>query len=324
MLDSLNRGMDYFKALVSLNKLIKQTLDMIQSKYEWWSRTEGRDHIFILPSERGPSLLQVSEEVWPPTRKPSHLSRVNVVLRKSIFMVSVAQRGGPRGGSYATTWFDSWKDIVVPSSKASYDSGFEGLIKGWEGEREYLIHFRGSIPGAENGAPRGVRSVLAANLYEEEDIMFNTASNDGLTCDANCTRNVMRKAIFCLCPSCVEGCDARVFLAAMNGCIPVIIADDYEFPFENVLSYPEFTVKIAEERAEDVAELLRSISKRRIHEKKQALNDVEHRYLNDDSESGKAPKEGDALEMILEILVTKRRFMRNSPYRFWKSSVSFG
>jgi hypothetical protein len=44
-------------AAAALNKAFQTTLDEIQSKFPFWSRTEGRDHIFVFPTERGPAIL---------------------------------------------------------------------------------------------------------------------------------------------------------------------------------------------------------------------------------------------------------------------------
>ena len=42
----------------------------------------------------------------------------------------------------------------------------------------------------------------------------------------------------------------------MMGCIPVIIADNIELPFEQFLDYRSFTVKIAEEDVARLKEIL--------------------------------------------------------------------
>eukprot|EP00242_Pyramimonas_sp_CCMP2087_P003586 CAMPEP_0198233338 /NCGR_PEP_ID=MMETSP1445-20131203/116190_1 /TAXON_ID=36898 /ORGANISM="Pyramimonas sp., Strain CCMP2087" /LENGTH=189 /DNA_ID=CAMNT_0043914029 /DNA_START=839 /DNA_END=1404 /DNA_ORIENTATION=+ len=91
MLTRLHSGFDFSRAAASLNKAFSVTLDSIQSKYPFWSRTEGRDHIFIFPTERGPSILT-----------DANLQRI----RKSIFVVGTMRRSSTR--------FDTWKDIVIP------------------------------------------------------------------------------------------------------------------------------------------------------------------------------------------------------------------
>jgi len=85
-------GRDFNWALKDLNALFESTLDEIQSSHPHWSRTEGRDHIFVFPSERGPQLLN-----------EANLQRI----RKSIFVTGLT--------SYKPSVFEPWKDIVVPA-----------------------------------------------------------------------------------------------------------------------------------------------------------------------------------------------------------------
>lgn len=110
----------------------------------------------------------------------------------------------------------------------------------------------------------------------------------------------------------------------VNGCIPAILADDYEFPFEHVLKYPDFTVKIAESDAERVEELLRSIPTGHILSKQQALYEVAHHFVYREGTDMRVVHEEDALDTLLQALVTRKRFLRNSPLRFWKEPLSFG
>ena len=50
----------------------------------------------------------------------------------------------------------------------------------------------------------------------------------------------------------------------MVGCIPVILANEIEFPFENSLHWPSLTVKIAEADCERVLEILHAIPPEQI------------------------------------------------------------
>ena len=47
----------------------------------------------------------------------------------------------------------------------------------------------------------------------------------------------------------------------MVGCIPVILADEIEFPFENSLHWPSLTVKIAEADSERVLEVKKNANR---------------------------------------------------------------
>ena len=53
----------------------------------------------------------------------------------------------------------------------------------------------------------------------------------------------------------------RAYQAMMVGCIPVILADEIEFPFENSLHWPSLTVKIAEADSERVLEVKKNANR---------------------------------------------------------------
>eukprot|EP00976_Prorocentrum_cordatum_P021723 443671-Prorocentrum_minimum.AAC.1 len=56
----------------------------------------------------------------------------------------------------------------------------------------------------------------------------------------------MARSVFCLCPRGWSPWTLRAYQAMMSGCIPVVIADEIEFPFENTIDWTQLTVKIPE------------------------------------------------------------------------------
>ena len=66
--------------------------------------------------------------------------------------------------------------------------------------------------------------------------------------------------MFCLCPRGWSPWTLRAYQAMMVGCIPVILADEIELPFENSLSWSTLTVKIRESEASQVRQKLVSVT----------------------------------------------------------------
>ena len=60
----------------------------------------------------------------------------------------------------------------------------------------------------------------------------------------------------------------------MVGCIPVVIADEIEFPFENSLDWAALTIKVSELNATDVLSVLRSLPQPAIDAKRAAIDRV--------------------------------------------------
>lgn len=54
----------------------------------------------------------------------------------------------------------------------------------------------------------------------------------------------MTRSIFCLSPAGDTPSSARLFDAIVSGCIPVIVSDELELPFEGILDYRKVRVCI--------------------------------------------------------------------------------
>ena len=64
---------------------------------------------------------------------------------------------------------------------------------------------------------------------------------------------------FCIVPPGGDGWSSRVDDSVRHGCIPVIIMDNVQMPFESVLNYSAFAIRVAEKDVELVDSLLRSV-----------------------------------------------------------------
>lgn len=54
----------------------------------------------------------------------------------------------------------------------------------------------------------------------------------------------VRQSVFCLCPRGFAPWSQRLYDSIMLGCIPIIIADDIVLPFEDIIDYRQFSVKV--------------------------------------------------------------------------------
>ena len=79
-------------------------------------------------------------------------------------------------------------------------------------------------------------------LKSAEDIVIEegSAGAQGKTA----AQDGMRKSLFCLSPAGDTPSSARLFDAIVSGCIPVIISDELELPFEGILDYREVNMVI--------------------------------------------------------------------------------
>ncbi|XWS65076.1 hypothetical protein CRYUN_Cryun05aG0059700 [Craigia yunnanensis] len=89
------------------------------------------------------------------------------------------------------------------------------------------------LPYVPNGGK--IRTKLVTELTGFKDIIIEevTAGEGGKAA----AQKGMRWSVFCLCPAGDTPSSARLFDAIVSGCIPVIISDELEIPFEGILDY---------------------------------------------------------------------------------------
>lgn len=82
---------------------------------------------------------------------------------------------------------------------------------------------------------------------------------------------VSRNSIFTLCPAGYGKWPYRLFQSIAWGSIPVVISDDYIKPFGDVIPWDDFCITIPENKAQDIDEILRSISQNKIQHYQEEL-----------------------------------------------------
>ena len=281
------KGREYSFGLT--NQLYLDALNIIK-QYPYWERSGGRDHVFVFPGARGPTIFQDWEE---------H-------IKESIFLT-------PEGDRKAA-YFNTWKDIVIPGLEA--DAMFvdpenrRELENDFNTPKKYLAFFRGTINHRDGWAySRGLRPRLQKLLANETDVIYDTKHS---TCDRKCYRREMSQSKFCLNPLGWTPWTLRFYQALMVRCIPVMIADDIEFPYENEIDYSEISLKIRENDVDNIVEILRSFSEEERTKKLEAIDRVWMMFTYQ-----KPPQPGDAFHTVMRELARKRIVFKNSANRTW-------
>lgn len=108
----------------------------------------------------------------------------------------------------------------------------------------------------------------------------------------------MRNSRFCLHPAGDTPSSCRLFDAIVNHCVPVIISDKIELPFEDDLNYSEFCLFFSSEEAIQPGHLLsslRSYTREKWVPMWKKLKAVSHHF-----EYQHPAKEDDAVNMIFK------------------------
>ncbi|XP_074369292.1 putative arabinosyltransferase ARAD1 [Apium graveolens] len=273
----------------SVNKLLQKKLVKFLTAQEEWKKSGGRDHIII--AHHPNSLLDARMQLWP-----------------AMFILSDF-------GRYPPSIANVEKDVIAPykhvirnyaNDSSDYDS------------RQTLLYFQGAIYRKDGGT---ARQELFYLLKEEKDVHFSfgSAQKDGV----NKASAGMHSSKFCLNIAGDTPSSNRLFDAIASHCVPVIISDEIELPYEDILDYSEFCVFV---RTLDAVKenflinLIRNIGKDEWTRMWAKLKEIENMF-----EYQYPSKEDDAVQMIWKAVARKipsikmklhqsKRFSRFEPH----------
>ena len=220
-------------------------------------------------------------------------------------------------GRYAEEVANLRKDVVAPykhvipnfdedvKSAASFDA------------RPTLIFFQGAIVRKEGGI---IRQHLYELLRTEPDVVFATGAttSEGIR---SATAG-MRQSKFCLHLAGDTPSSNRLFDAVASHCVPLIISDDIELPFEDVLDYSEFCLFVNSSdalRPGFVTDLLRDFTKAQWTRMHQRLLEVQHHF-----QYQHPTQMGDAVHMTWDAITRKvpaLTLARNKQRRYTRSQM---
>ncbi|KAH6787485.1 Exostosin family protein [Perilla frutescens var. hirtella] len=230
---------------------------------DYWIRSGGRDHVI-------------------PLHHPNAFRHHRGSVNSSIFIVADFGR--------IMDITKLAKDVVAPYPHMveSYDN--DDREDPYE-SRPTLLFFRGRTKRKDEGK---VRAVLQKILNGTKDVIYEEAYASGEGFKASAEQ--MRSAKFCLHPAGDTPSSCRLFDAIVSHCIPVIVSDKIELPYENELDYKEFAIFFSVHEAEKPGYMvseLRSVSKEKWVKMWLRLKSISHHF-----EFQYPPKKDDAVDMI--------------------------
>lgn len=244
-------------------KLQVELLDVLrESKY--WQQSGGRDHVF-------------------PMQHPNAFRFLRNELNASILVVADF-------GRYPKNLSRLSKDVVTPYVHVVESFLDDDSPDPFE-SRPILLFFRGRTVRKDEGV---VRKRLAKVLAGYDDVHFEDSFATGEGIKASTIG--MRSSKFCLHPAGDTPSSCRLFDAIVSHCVPVIVSDHIELPFESDLDYTEFSLFFSVEEALEPGHMvarLRAVSKDQWLELWKKLKAVSHHY-----EFQCPPKRDDAVNML--------------------------
>lgn len=263
----------------STNVVLQEKLVKFLIAQEEWKRSGGKDHIIV--AHHPNSLLDARMKLWP-----------------AIFILSDF-------GRYPPTIANVEKDVIAPYRHVT---GNYVIDSSDFDSRPTLLYFQGAIYRKDGGI---IRQELYYMLKNETDVHFSfgTYQKDG----AKQISTGMRSSKFCLNIAGDTPSSNRLFDAIASHCVPVIISDDIELPYEDVLDYSEFCIFVSTSdalRNGFLLNLMRNISKEEWTQMWKRLQEIEHLY-----EYQYPSKENDAVQMIWQAISRKVSGIRGKIHR---------
>eukprot|EP00927_Polykrikos_kofoidii_P072226 TRINITY_DN68369_c0_g1_i1.p1 TRINITY_DN68369_c0_g1~~TRINITY_DN68369_c0_g1_i1.p1 ORF type:complete len:615 (+),score=103.34 TRINITY_DN68369_c0_g1_i1:191-2035(+) len=191
----------------------------------YFARNQGRDHVFTFGSGMSANVFVSWREVIP----------------EAIFLTPETWLFND-WAKITEPCFDTWKDIVTPGYLQPDEilslSHFARPLQ----ERDNIAVFlgrtdpsRGPHPSAEGKEP-DVRAGLK-RLHEQGKIVVaqNLSFHE--------MHDLMGRTRFCFIPKGKSAWSLRFFEALFANCVPVVLSDNWELPFEAFLDLPSFVIK---------------------------------------------------------------------------------
>ncbi|XP_047328847.1 probable arabinosyltransferase ARAD2 [Impatiens glandulifera] len=197
------------KEKVSLNKILQDKLvSFLESRIEW-KQFNGKKHMIV-------------------AHHPNSMLDVRKNLGSAMFVLADFGRYPEEVANLDKDLIAPYKHLVRPIDPR-LSAPFE--------KRPMLVYFQGAIYRKDGGE---IRQELFYLLKDEKDVHFSFGSiqSNGI----NRAGQGMAKSKFCLNIAGDTPSSNRLFDAIASHCVPVIVSDQIELPFEDILDYSEFCI----------------------------------------------------------------------------------
>ncbi|KAM0927473.1 hypothetical protein ACQ4PT_002900 [Festuca glaucescens] len=236
--------------LEPLSIFVKNYVDMISAKFPYWNRTKGTDHFFVACHDWGPYTTKLHDEL----RKNAIKALCNADLSEGVFI---------RG-----------RDVSLPETFVRSPRKPLGGIGGKPAlQRSILAFFAGQMHGR-------VRPILLRHWGGKDDAYMRIYSRlpRRITRRMNYVQH-MKSTKYCICPMGYEVNSPRIVEAIYYECVPVIIADNFVLPFDDVLDWSTFSLVVPERDVPRLKEILLEIPESRYVAMQSNVRKVQRHFL---------------------------------------------
>ncbi|XP_070047594.1 probable glycosyltransferase At5g25310 [Nicotiana tomentosiformis] len=253
--------------LKPLSVFLRDYVNMLAAKYPFWNRTRGSNHFLVACHDWGPYTLKDHEELSRNTIK----ALCNADISEGIFY--------------------NGKDVSLPETIIRNPRRPLRNLGGKRvSQRPILAFFAGNMHGP-------VRPKLLKYWRDKDESIKIYGPLPHRVSRVMSYSEHMKSSKFCLCPMGYEVNSPRIVEAIYYECVPVIIADNFALPFDEVLEWRAFSVVVAEEDIPRLKEILLSIPLRRYQAMQNNVKMLQKHFLWNST-----PTRYDLFHMILHSI----------------------
>ena len=227
----------------------RKLFNHIRSKYPYFNRSSGRDHVWSFTQGFGAQLFGK----WR-------------LIKNSIFLV--------HNGQFTLDEFTPYKDLTIPPDLTGYNfSTVHELPPSKRPPRKWLAHFGGTVLPMnltdERGShySKGVRQYIKEHYSKDPDFCITGTRVKTYVRD-------MMSSTFCLCPEGWHAWNPRPYQAILLGCIPVLLSEEIELAFEEVIDYSSFMIRVKPSDIGNLKTILQSVPPARVELMRRELERV--------------------------------------------------
>ncbi|KAG9452201.1 hypothetical protein H6P81_005105 [Aristolochia fimbriata] len=232
-----------------LSVFLKDYVNSIASKYPFWNRTKGSDHFLVACHDWGSYTLTEHEDLCLNTIK----ALCNADVSEGIFKAH--------------------QDVSLPETTIRTPKKPLRDIRGKPVSlRPILAFFAGNMHGR-------VRPVLLEHWGDKDPDMRIYGPLPNRVSRKMSYIQHMKSSKFCICPMGYEVNSPRIVEAIYYECVPVIIADNFVPPLDDVLDWSKFSVLVAEKDIPKLKDILLAIPLRRYISMQTGVKMVQQHFL---------------------------------------------
>uniref|UniRef100_A0A803MIY5 Exostosin GT47 domain-containing protein n=1 Tax=Chenopodium quinoa TaxID=63459 RepID=A0A803MIY5_CHEQI len=214
----------YVKARTFFPPLFTVTLSFsnlyVLSEMPYFRLSGGRNHIFVFPSGAGAHLFKS----WA------------IYLNRSIILTPEGDRTDKRD----TSAFNTWKDLIIPGNVDDGMTNGASIVQPLPlSKRKFLANFLGRAQGKVGRLQLIELAKKFPDKLESPELKLSGPNKLGRKEYFEHLRN----AKFCLAPRGESSWTLRFYESFFVECVPVVLSDQVELPFQNVVDYTQISIK---------------------------------------------------------------------------------